>query len=147
MNCSCIVPLGPAGRRAHTVISVTAIALLLLGLGCGKTIVGSGDDTALEIVKDGHFTSDESQTKIRDLASCYFGGAKFKSLKAKDDNVYVNLSGKIRYAGKSVDALLQFRVNKPARTFEVNAFELNGIPQNTLLIAGLISDMISECSN
>lgn len=114
-------------------------------LSCGDKVVGAGDDTALEIVRNGHFTADESQTPIDDLASCYFGNAKFRSLRSGDGNTYVNLTGKIRYSDRSVDALLQFQVDKRARSFEVNAFEMNNIPQNMLLTGGLISSMIDEC--
>ena len=56
-------------------------------------------------------------------------------------SISVNATGKITYMDKEVKAEIQFIVNKDNGTFNMNAFEMNGIPQNVFMVAGLINKM------
>ena len=56
----------------------------------------------------------------------------------------VNVRGKVQFMEKSVDAVLQFRVDRQNGTFEGNAFEMNDIPQSPLIMSAFISKMFDE---
>jgi hypothetical protein len=43
-----------------------------------------------------------------------------------------------------VDGLLQFKISESGYRFEVNSFEMNEIPQNKLMLVGLINKMFEE---
>ena len=93
-------------------------------------------------MRQGNFSDYPSKT-VGQLASCYFGSAKWEAITATDGNTYVNLTGRITYLGDTVNASLQFRIN--GGSWEVNAFEMNDIPQNSLFRSAVIADMKAEC--
>ncbi len=123
------------------------LALVVAGIGaaCGDDdkVVGAGDDRALSIVQDGHFT-DHPEYSVGEAVACFVGNPKWSSLEGEDGNTYVNVTGRITFLDEPVDALVQFRVNKDAGTFALNAFEMNDIPQNDLLKLALIEAMYGE---
>ena len=63
----------------------------------------------------------------------------------EDGNSYVNISGSVMLNDKEVNALLQFMLHDDDRV-EANAFEMNEIPQNMLMLAELMNNMC-ECED
>ena len=119
-------------------------ALMAVVAGCGDDkVVGSGDDRALSIVQDGNFTGHDDYT-VGQAAACFFENPKWTSLKAEDGSNYVNLTGGMTFAGEPVEALIQFRVDKDAGTFVINAFEIDDAPQDDALKLSLIEAMYGE---
>ena len=102
----------------------------------------SCDSPEVSSIKTGSLGSCSDRT-VDEIVSCYMASPSWESIVATDGNTYVNVTGGIQYDGKDVNALLQFLIN-PDDTFEANAFELNGIPQNFFLLATLTNEMC-EC--
>lgn len=112
------------------------ILLLLLVL----FLVGCLPDAEVSLVKDGMLDACPQKT-VGGMATDYLGAPSWQSLVAEDGKTYVNLSGKITFNEKPVDALIQFLVHERGDTFEINAFEMNGISQNLLMLNGLLTNM------
>ena len=111
---------------------------------CGdddKSPTGPGSSTVVDLVREENF-SDYPNKTVGQLASCYFGNAKWEAITATDGNTYVNLTGRMTYFGDEVNAALQFKIS--GASWEVNAFEMNDIPQNAILRSGVIADMKEE---
>jgi hypothetical protein len=62
----------------------------------------------------------------------------------QDGNTYVNLTGRMTFNGVPADASLQFCVDTDAGTFEMNAFEINDIPQSDAMKLTLIEVMYGD---
>ncbi len=128
---------------------IILLSLFSLGwLGCGDDkdkVLGSNDNDVINIVRVGYFADHPSpEQTIGQAVEDFFGNPKWVSLVAEDGNTYVNLTGKITFLDEEVDALVQFRVDKEAGTFIINAFEMNGIPQNDAMKLGLVEALYEE---
>jgi hypothetical protein len=99
--------------------------------------IGCNDPSEVQSVKNGYLTSYPGIT-IGKAIDGFFASPEWSSGKADDGLVYVNAKGKITYLDKEIEAIIQFKINDD-ESFEINAVEFNGIPQNQLMIAGLIS--------
>lgn len=110
--------------------------LFFISMACESAEVAS--------VKNGILDGCPDRT-IGEMVSCYMGSPKWESIVAEDGNSYVNISGSVMLNDKEVNALLQFMLHDDDR-FEVNAFEMNEIPQNMLMFAGLMNNMC-ECED
>ena len=128
-------------RITRMLLAVATVAVA--ACGDDDTVVGAGDDRALSIVQDGHFT-DHPEYSVGEAVACFVGNPKWSSLEGEDGNTYVNVTGRITFLDEPVEALVQFRVDQDAGTFELNAFELNAIPQNNLMKLALIEAMYGE---
>jgi hypothetical protein len=131
-------------RSIQTLSRLSILVAIVAITACGdddKSPSGPGSGT-VDIVRQGNFSDYPSKT-VGQLASCYFGSAKWEAITATDGNTYVNLTGRITYLGDVVNASLQFRIN--GSSWEVNAFEMNDIPQNALFRSAIIADMKEEC--
>ena len=81
---------------------------------------------------------------VKEMVNNYVASPKWSAFVADDGEDYVNIEGEITYDDLPVDMLLQFKVNTDSERFEVNAFELNEIPQNIFMQAALLESMCSE---
>ena len=116
-----------------TSLSLSALTLLVLS-GCS--------DPDADRVKDGTLGSCPNTT-VGKMAESFMSSPSWQSLTADDGKTYVNLSGGITFHDKPVDAVIQFSLT--GDTFEFQAFEMNGIPQNAL-IAGALMDKMCEAT-
>ncbi len=124
-------------------ILMAAIAITVIACGDDDKVVGAGDDDSLEIVQDGAFF-DHTRTVGQEV-NCYFGNPKWSTLKGEDGNRYVNLKGIIAVGGVNTESAVQFRVDKDARSFEINAFEIDEVPQGQEIILELVADLAGAC--
>jgi len=99
---------------------------------------------AIELVKGGHFVDHDNKT-VGEAVDGFFSNPRWESFAGMGDDstekMVVNVQGGMTYMEKPVDATLQFTVDMASGAFKVNAFELNGIPQNGFMISGLINKM------
>ncbi len=120
--------------RNHTFI---LLAFLFLG-GC------LGDSKEIQIVKNGHFNNYPSKP-IGEAVDQFFGNPTWESGTGIDGETkgktLVNVGGRMTYMEKEVQGKIQFVVNKETGVFEIQAFEMNGIPQNRLMMAALLEKM------
>ena len=86
------------------------------------------------------------QATVKQMVNNYVDSPKWDAFVATDGKDYVNIEGKILYDDKPVDMLLQFKVDTDNDRFEVNAFEMNEIPQSIFMQNILLEDMCSESS-
>ena len=99
--------------------------------------VGSSE---IVLVKNGTLSSYPNKT-VEEAVNGFFGNPRWKKIIAEDGNTYVNVTGNITYMEKEVSAVIQFRIHETNNTFEINAFEINGVPQNNFILFGLLSKM------
>ena len=110
-----------------------------LFVGCSST------DSRISLVKNGVMDFCPQAT-VNELVNNYVANPKWSAIVATDGEDYVNLKGKITYDERPANMLLQFKVDTNSDRFEVNAFEINEIPQNVFMQNALLSDMCSEAS-
>ena len=110
-----------------------------LFVGCSST------DSRISLVKNGVMDFCPQAT-VNELVNNYVLNPKWSAIVATDGEDYVNLKGKITYDERPANMLLQFKVDTNSDRFEVNAFEINEIPQNVFMQNALLSDMCSEAS-
>lgn len=108
------------------------VAILLTIVGCRSEM----DRT----IKEGYF--DACQTdNVETLVESFFANPKWESFVSPDDNKYhLNASGQILYDNETVNALIQFEMEGDGR-WQINAFELNGEPQDEYMVTELINEM------
>ncbi len=104
--------------------------------------VGCSSDSRLSLVKNGVLEFCPEAT-VKEMVDNYVGGPKWEAFVATDGEDYVNVEGEITYDNSPADMLLQFKV-LDSQNFEVNAFELNEVPQNLFMQAALLESMCSE---
>ena len=71
----------------------------------------------------------------------FMGSPSWESGVTDAEQTFVNVSGDISFADKPVRAVVQFMVDEDSQTFEYNAFEINGVPQNMFIAAALLEKM------
>jgi hypothetical protein len=135
----------PQASVAQSVSKKKKSKKLILGIaGCAIILViiiavasSGGNDRYVRMVKGGTLNAYPQRT-IGDAFDNFMRNAKWKSLKAEDGNIYVNVSGTILYLEKEVEAVVQFFVDAEDGSFEYNACEFNGIPQNNLIFWAML---------
>ena len=108
------------------------------------TVIGlaacSALDSTVTMVKGGTLQSCPNST-VEEMVDGFMGSPSWESGVTEDQEIFVNVSGDISYADKPVRAVVQFMIDKENETFQYNAFELNGIPQNHFIAAELLEKM------
>jgi len=99
--------------------------------------IGCNDSAEVKTVKNGYLTSYPDAT-IGEAFDGFFGSPEWSSKKSDDGLVYVNAKGKMYYLEKEIESVIQFKINAD-ESFEIYAVEFNGIPQNVLMIGGLMA--------
>ncbi|WP_395767247.1 hypothetical protein [Aquirufa sp.] len=113
--------------------------LLILGLflfvGCKSEMDNS--------IKKGYFDDCQKAT-VEELVDGFFANPEWESFVSPDDNKYhLNVSGEITYEDKPANAVIQFEINDD-KTWEINAFEINGEGQTEDMISDLVVGMCNE---
>ena len=102
------------------------------------------EDVTVARIKEGSFNAC-SEATIGELANNFFSNPKWEAIVASDGLSYVNLTGGMTFDNAPVNALVQFTAPmQDYGDFEINAFELNEIPQNAFMITGLVNIMCKE---
>ncbi len=97
------------------------------------------------VIKEGSFDSCPNQS-VETLVNSFFKNPKWESfVSPEDDKFHLNASGQILYGNKKVNALIQFEIINEDR-WQINAFEINGEPQDDYMIEELIAEMCEESS-
>lgn len=98
------------------------------------------DSSEVKLVKNGTLNACPGQT-IKQVVDSFFGSPKWESGQSDQGVKFVNIRGEMTYMNKPVEGLVQFRINSDGNTFNYQAFEMNGIPQNNMIAMQLISKM------
>ena len=109
----------------------------------GVFLFSCGHDENVQLVRMGNF-NDHPEKEIGIAFDEFFSNPQWSSLVADDGITYVNVTGGMSFMEKEVEALIQFKVDLSNSTFEVNAFEMNGIAQNQFMINALIEKIYED---
>ena len=112
------------------------ITMSLFLFSCG------GDSAEVQSVKGGTLYG-HSEITLGEAVDGFMGNPQWESIEDENGNIYVNIKGDILYQDKEIEALLQYEVNADD-TFDFNALEFNGIPQNEVMYNALIIKMYDE---
>lgn len=113
-------------------------AILMLG-GCGAL------DPTVAMVKGGTLQSCPNST-VEKMVNGFMGSPSWESGVGENSVKFVNVGGDITLADKPVRAVVQFVVDEKAGSFEYQAFEINGVPQNTFMAAALMAKMCESAT-
>lgn len=102
-----------------------------------------GENAEITMVKTGYLTS-YPNISIEEAVNGFFGNPSWEAIIADDGNKYVNVTGDMTYMEKEVVGSLQFKIYEANNSFEINAFEINNLPQNKLMLAGLLTNMFGS---
>ena len=111
---------------------IIVIFFLFFINGCGQT-------PEVLMVQGGKLGSCPSKT-VKLMVAGFMGSPSWASITADAGINYVNISVDIMWQDKRVRALLQYKLNQD-ETFEFNALEFNGVPQNNFIAMGLLEKM------
>jgi hypothetical protein len=138
-------PLNATKKKPVSVVwKVLGAVLLVIGLGWavsdGMKSTGASilqlSNPEIEMVKSGHLSSYPNKT-VGEGVSGFFGSPAWSSLES-DGTSYVNVKGQMTVFEKEVEGALQFKIDTSNSTFELNAIEFNGVPQNKLVQLALM---------
>lgn len=118
------------------IIVGTALAIIILILGMNGYLAGG--NRYISMVKGGHPDGYPEKT-YESAFNDFFAKPKWKYFKAESGADIVQFDGECTYNEKPAHLAMQFDVNASARTFYVYAVELDGEPQNKLVIAMLLA--------
>tara|TARA_B100000989_G_C19453748_1_gene432986 strand:+ start:532 stop:924 length:393 start_codon:yes stop_codon:yes gene_type:complete len=109
---------------------------------CFKSFINSTlsdqNDPQILSVKNGNLDACTNKSLGR-MVDGFMNDSIWSSGISENNQTFINVSGGINYAEKNVNAILQFIVK--GDSFQFNALEFNGVPQNNFLAAALLSKM------
>jgi hypothetical protein len=91
-------------------------------------------------IKKGYFNNCKKAT-VEKLVNNFFSNTKWESFVSPDDDKYhLNVSGQIQYDEKPAKVIIQFE-ELENEEWQINAFTINGQPQEDEVILELVSEM------
>ena len=134
----------PKKSKGKIILGIIAVVVLVIIFASGgSSNVGSSSNQTISIVKDGYLEGYKQATLGKAIDN-YLGSPKWESIVAEDGNTYVNVSGEGTYYEKPVTFAIQYKVDTKNQTFEYNAMEMNGVPQEYVIYWALIENMFEE---
>jgi len=134
------------GRKNLTAGSViVAIVFMISTTGIGGSFSGISSPE-IAMVKNGELTKYPGKT-VEEAVDSFIGKPEWDVGEGRDGHFYVNVRGRIMYGQKESVVALQFKVDKTRETFEINALEINGEPQNVFVIMSLLDKMYASAEN
>jgi hypothetical protein len=103
----------------------------------------SSEGPNVVLVKTGHLGA-YPNVPVGKAVDSFLSSPRWDAVEGKDNNEYVNVRGGAQYQGKPVRVALQFRVDRKAGSFEINALEVNDLPQNNLMKAVWLSKIFES---
>jgi len=116
-------------------IGIGAICLYMVIPGIADF---SSESANISVVKDGKLDAYPDVT-VGQLVDNFIGNPQWSQFLGENDENFVNATGKVSYDGREVEAVVQFTVY--GKRFVLNAFEMNGVPQDELMKATLFQKM------
>lgn len=105
----------------------------------------SSIDPSVAMVKGGNLYTCPNHT-VEEMVDSFMGSPSWESGTSDSGLEFVNINGDIMYANKEVRATVQFKINESNQTFEFQAIEMNGVPQNKLIANALLKKMCESAS-
>jgi hypothetical protein len=138
-----------AGKNAMGVVTqdqkimgiVAGAWLIILGATNANVIDDFSLDQNIALVKYGSLYDCPNRT-LDDMANSFMNNPQWESVYSNDGRTYVNLTGGITVYNRPATALIQFNITAND-TFELQAIEYNGVPQNMFESSHLLDSMCS----
>lgn len=136
--------LSVVGSRRH--LGLNKIIELIVGVVLLAVVVfyvlssGGTGDKYIQIVKNGTLDAYPQMT-VGEAFDGYLDNPKWESGLSEDKQRFVNVKGGILYYEKEAEIVVQFIVNEKDGSFQYNACEVNGLPQNNLVVWGLLENI------
>jgi hypothetical protein len=105
--------------------------------------VGNSLPYEVFLVKNGYMKG-YTEICIGEAIDSFFGEPEWKVFIGQDEQLYLNVSGNILLFNNNAEAVLQFRIDRGTNKFAICAMELNGVPQNELVIIALLDKMYGK---
>ena len=102
-----------------------------------------GNDKYVQMVKNGTLEA-YPQIEVGKAFDGYLKNPKWESGLSEDNTRFVNVTGEILYYDKEVEIVVQFIVNEKDETFQYNACEMNGVPQNNFVFWALLENIYED---
>lgn len=113
--------------------------LVLVMVFCSLPVnAGWFDSKEVEAVKGAQLNACPRVTLVQ-MVDSFIASPSWSSFKAEGRS-FVNIEGRVEFNNKPVNALIQFKIFNDD-SLDINAFELNEIAQNRLMMMGLIDKM------
>lgn len=112
---------------------------------CSLILLFSCKSQLDDSIKQGYFDNCKKAT-VEKLVGNFFENPKWESFMATDDKYHCNVSGRITYDNQPVKATIQFEILEDER-WQINAFEINGEPQQDAMIESLVTEMCKAYPN
>lgn len=139
-----IVAMTKGGKKVRQgviliIVSVGVALLYIAAVGDG----GESQSAVVQMVQNGTLEGYPSKT-LGEAVEGFFQSPSWKAITASDGKTYVNVTGRTSFMDSTVEVLLQYRVDADTGEFELQAFEMNDVPQNMIMYSGLLSAMYNE---
>ena len=120
------------------------VAVILLVVVAGFTLSSDGaGDKYVKLVKEGTL-SGYPQMTVGEAFDDFLENSKWES-GLSDDNVrFVNVTGEALFLDEEVEITVQFIVDEKNGSFQYNACEMDGAPQNDIFFFGLIKAIYGD---
>ena len=123
--------------KRYAIIALFLVTILLC-VGCAQ------EDKYIVAVKTGHSLSHPEIT-IGEAFGKFFANPQWKHFKSDKEEEVVEFTGKCKYLDAEVTAKIQF-VFSDKNKFETKFLSFNDIPQNMLMLEGLISKIYEKAN-
>lgn len=123
-------------NQTRTILGLV-MAVLLLGVFTSCSLFDSAE---VQMVKTGKLGTCPNKT-VEEMVNGFMGNPSWESGVATTGQEFVNIYGDITYYDKPVRALIQFVIYKDKGTFDLQAVEFNGVPQNALISMAVLQKM------
>lgn len=140
-------PIEISGRGLKTGVFVVIGGLwfLLTLSSVPMSSLSSFGSPNIAMVKNGSLNSCSGHT-VEEMVNGFLSSPSWDSGTSDSGAEFVNIKGGITYHDKPVEATLQFVVNKKDKTFQFQAFEMNGVPESNLIAMALLKKMCDSVS-
>ena len=127
------------------ILEVAVAGILLVIIAASILSSGGAGDKYVQMVKGGTLNGYPQMT-VGEAFDGFLSKPKWES-GVSDDNVrFVNVTGGILYYEKDAELAVQFIVDEKDGSFQYNACEIDGVPQNNLVVWGLFETIYDSDS-
>ena len=137
---------GPKPLSLSTKIqAVVGVILLVVIIATSVRSSDGENDKYVQIVKEGTLEAYPQMT-VGKAFDNYLDKPKWESGLSDNNERFVNVRGGILYYSKDAEIIVQFIVDEKSGAFQYNACEINGIPQNNLVVWELFETIYNDGS-
>lgn len=124
-------------------IIIGVVIVLIAAIAITELVSESEEVLSVKNANFKYYTYDMGYTDIGTAFENYFSNTKWQSFISEEGIEIVQFDGEFMYYDKNTDCSIQFEIYSDG-TFDIYAVEFNGIPQNKLIIAALIDEVMES---